>query len=122
MDPIITTILSVALALLLLILGWLWSRINNVQAEQNDKYSTLEHSQNEKHLILEQVVAGLTKDINRVKIELPSNYATKEDLNILKSDMLTEVRETYQLVKDLRSEIKEEMKTLTSLIQTIRNN
>lgn len=81
--------------LLSAMVGWLWSRINNVQTEAH----------RDRDNVLEEVDA-LRADFNRLKVELPTNYATKDDLVVVKSDILSEIRELRTLNKEIMAEIR----------------
>jgi uncharacterized membrane-anchored protein YhcB (DUF1043 family) len=97
----ISDILTIIVPLILLILGWIWARVTNVQqgaVKDND--------------MLEEKVKDIKDEVNKLKVELPTNYATKDDLNILKSDILSEIREGRQYTKEMYERCIGEVKSL----------
>ena len=87
--------------LILMIFGWIWSRINNVQTDSLARTSKVYAEVQTRDAALRSDYKALKHDVEKLKVELPTNYATKEDLTILKSDILTEIRELRTLVKEL---------------------
>lgn len=90
-----TAALGAVGALVMLAFAWLWARIDNVQTESHSDRDAIQDD-----------LDGIKRDVNKLKVELPTNYATKDDLTILKSDILTEIRELRTLYKENGDDIK----------------
>jgi len=102
-------ILGLFTVLFVLLLRWMYGRVNEMVTEQREEMKQLRETTAEKVGYLQARVDDAEDNINDVRIELPTNYVTKEDLNVFKSDFLSELREVRTLVKELGTDFKEFM-------------
>ena len=95
---LLVTLLTGVVALLVTVLGFmikrLYGRIDYVEVQLTKKDTECE-----------QRFTRLDGDLHKVKEELPKNYATKDDLNNMQSNILSNISTLSNGIGDLRKDI-----------------